>query len=135
MGRVSGGRPTAADRARLLRRLHAAYETGLIGLDELDSGVRTAWRADTRAELLEVAENLPDTEELQRARQRLRMARAARVVGWLGAFSSVVNTALWLALRSTGRRRLHPWWVWVTLSWGSVYGVLRALAAGRFSRR
>lgn len=116
-------RVTDADRQRVATALETALGDGRLSLVDFDARTRSAWAAATRADLDRLTSDLPrpapprvddDPDDTAKAVMR----------GWF--IVTFANFAVWFVLAvNQGFTTVHPWWIWVALSWPAVALVLR----------
>jgi hypothetical protein len=122
-GRSPAAQELVDDRARQRAAddVAAAAGAGLLGLDEADERLRTAWSARTAHELEQARTGLPQawlaerrrTEAAERLREQARRALPAHARGWLALVALLV--VIW-ALTTPGG---YFWPIWPALGTGT----------------
>lgn len=121
-------RVSDADRQQVAGHLETAFGEGRLSVADFDDRVRQAWSASTHGDLARLTADLPAVRPAapvpsapaenpdDTARKLLR--------GWF--IVTFINVAVWFVIAlNEGFTEVHPWWIWVALTWPVVALVVR----------
>lgn len=115
-------RASDADRERVATRLREGHAEGRLTIEEFQERLDAAYAAQTRADLVPITRDLPDTAPDAPVEPRGaadgQPSLRAMWAPWLTAV--LVCTAVWLAIAVTGGGFQGFWPIWVALPWGAV---------------